>query len=556
MKRPFFSALAARLRAGTARFSAVCGFTLAAWLLLCAYLFSQTPAELPLYAVGGCAWGTAAALTLRLACERYARLRPAAVWLPWVGGLAATAAASGLWQASEQFSENMTCYWNLCYWGLLAAAAALACWLLCRPENQEELFGHLISSAVFAGALALVVMLGLLLCLAAADALLVSLSLEVYLAAMALPWIVLATNLFCALLPGESAPAHTGRAYRAILTWAALPVALLLLAVLYGYIGKILVTWHMPSGQMNWFASVALAAYLCFWLGLRMVKARPVQLFLRWGWALLLPVLAVQLVGIVIRLRAYGLTTTRCLGLFCLAAGLIGLVLAALGKGPRGLYLAVAVLALVATVSPLNAADLAGRSQAARLDKTLRACGVWDGEALAAPAEPLSEADQETVRSCWRYLRSSPTALYDSPLLQSVRALTYDNYEQALGLTPQESAAIWDSYSLEPAGPIDISAYRQISPCTIDVGLNETDGAWPLTVTTQGGYSMQIDATDYFQGLLEKYEPLSISTQALLADDMLLALPDGNTVYLTRIYLETENGVLCYAICEGILLLA
>ena len=85
----------------------------------------------------------------------------------------------------------------------------------------------------------------------------------------------------------------------AFLFWLLLPAALLLLAILYVYLGKIVVTGSMPSGKLNWFGSVALASYVFFWLSLRGSSNRFFRLFARWGWTLRYAGMAALTVGIV-----------------------------------------------------------------------------------------------------------------------------------------------------------------------------------------------------------------------------------------------------------------
>ena len=122
--------------------------------------------------------------------------------------------------------------------GVLAAAVCTAVWLLYTVENQEMLFGHLVKSVFFCGAVALVLYLGLLLCLAATDALLVSLSWRAYALVSLLVWVLLFPNLVFSYLPRPGEGLNVPRAYLAIVGYAALPVGatFAILAVIANYL--------------------------------------------------------------------------------------------------------------------------------------------------------------------------------------------------------------------------------------------------------------------------------------------------------------------------------
>lgn len=546
------AAQAARIRRGFARFSAVAVCTAAAYLLILLELFGKGPLAPGVWfacGMAGCVWAAATALVLRLACER--RAWPG--WLPWAGGLTAGVLAAWCWHACESGgAARWGNYWSLVYAGLLAAAVFLACWLLCGPENETGLFAHLVKSAVFSAAVALVIMLGLWICLLAADVLLVTVADTVLLAAMSLPWVLLAPNLFCAELPAWNEPVETPRAYRAIVAGAALPVYLLLVAVLYGYILKILFAWDMPSGRMNWYASFALAAYLFFWLGLRMVENRAVRLFVRWGWVLLLPIVAVQLVGIGIRLSAYGLTMWRALGLVCLGLGLLGLALAARGRGTRALYLAGAIAAVVFTVTPLNVCDLACRDQAARLERALTQYAMWDGTAIFPASGALPDEAQQDIRSSWRYLRQNGPALYRSALQEQAAAVSAGAFAEQFGFSTGEAdygTVEYESYSLMAPGAVDISGYGRLYALSEVLSL-EGD-ACILRCQWEDGTAVEADLSLYIADLTARYAV----SETLAPADARYLLPDGSTLYFTEVYVSTRDGVPDYVWCQGFLLL-
>ena len=145
----------------------------------------------------------------------------------------------------------------------------------------------------------------------------------------------------------------------------------------------------MPSGKMNWFASWAIAGYLFFWLSLRASRVRFFAFVARWGWAALIPVVVTQIVGIVIRYQAHGLTTPRMAGMVTLAIGIYALVLAALDRDAKSIFTVTAVAGIVFTVTPLNIVDIPMREQTARLRRMLarNGCLGSDGK-LVVPEKP------------------------------------------------------------------------------------------------------------------------------------------------------------------------
>ena len=161
----------------------------------------------------------------------------------------------------------------------------------------------------------------------------------------------------------------------------------------------------MPSGKLNWFGSVAIAAYVFFWLSLRDSQRRFFALFVRWGWLLLLPVLAAQVTGIVIRYQAYGLTAPRFAGMVTLMFGVVALAMAATKRHPQWLFVFIAASGLLFTVTPLNIIDVPVWNQEMRLKAALKRNGLLqDGSLNLKPGVNLSDSDAKTILGAWQYL--------------------------------------------------------------------------------------------------------------------------------------------------------
>lgn len=310
-------------------------------------------------------------------------------------------------------------FWGMFYYGTCFSLAAASVAVLYRIADVRSLVSRLTLNALGASGSAMVVTSSLMLCLLAFDKLVVPVDGRLYGDVAGVSWIILLSVGFFSFLPDSNPDDGSSDRATAFLFWLLLPAALLLLGILYLYLGKIVLSWSMPSGELNWFGSVSLAVYTFFWLALRDAKRTSFRLFVRWGWALLPPVLVAQIVGIVIRYRAYGLSSVRFAGMVVFSFGLVALVLAAFDRRPHGLFVFIALAGLVFTVTPLNIVDVPVYNQERRLEAALARNGLLkDGSLDLVPDVRLSDEEAKSVSGAWRYLvpqtgEVRPTVLYN-----------------------------------------------------------------------------------------------------------------------------------------------
>jgi hypothetical protein len=120
---------------------------------------------------------------------------------------------------------------------------------------------------------------------------------------------------------------------------------------------------------------------------------------------LLLPVLAMQILGIVIRYLAYGLTTLRFAGMITLSFGIAALTLAALKRRPQGLFVFIAASGLFFTLTPINIIDVPVWNQERRLKAALERSGlVKDGIIEIKEDAKISRSDAKIIVGAWDYL--------------------------------------------------------------------------------------------------------------------------------------------------------
>ena len=405
--RESFAKVWDRIREGFFRFGVFHFCVAAVAVLLVLSNHSVIRDSAALNASRGICWGALAGVFAQLVGEW--RNRP--LKKHWVVALTAAVGALGCWFWFS-IGEKSPRYWLwlLLYGGSSFSLVAASLAVLSSYAEERTLVPRLVLNALGASGSAAIFIAGQMICLAAFYSLVMSFDSMIYADVFGVSWIVIVSIGFISFLPGRDCDDGSSDRATAFLFWLLLPAALLLLAILYVYLGKIVVTGSMPSGKLNWFGSVALASYVFFWLSLRGSSNRFFRLFARWGWALLLPVLAAQVVGIVIRYNAYGLSALRYAGMAALSVGIVALILAALDRRPRGLFVYMAVAGLVFTVSPLNIVDVSVRNQEGRLRAALARNGLLNEDGLRLKTDVrIPDRDAEIIVSAWKYLVSDGT---------------------------------------------------------------------------------------------------------------------------------------------------
>ena len=311
--------------------------------------------------------------------------------------------------------------------GLVIAFMSIDLYVVSQ-NNRSGLFPILFLGALQAAGVSILSMAALSLCLAAVDAMLVSLPWYWWSMAAACSICIVGWNWFLASIPEESAPLRVPSSLKKLCTRVLLPVYGLYLLILYAYIGKILWLGTMPSGTMNWFGTLALLGYTLFYFLLGETEEVKGKSFFLYIGLTLLPIVTVQLLGVYIRYEAYGLTTLRYLSMVCTVFGLASLFQGMRRKPIRNLWLLASALALLVTVTPANAIDVPVQNQKGRLYAALKYANmVQDGRIVEGKPE---EHTRQQIQSAWQYIRRSPAvyadrevkALADSPVLARLGA--------------------------------------------------------------------------------------------------------------------------------------
>lgn len=243
--------------------------------------------------------------------------------------------------------------------------------------NKAPGLPALLVAAAFSTGTSILLFLGLAVCIAAFWALIITdartwIAETTYLFACHIAYSVWGLGAFLGTLAKPDERYAFSAAAQKVLLYLFFPVYLLLLLVLYLYVGKIISAGEMPVGTMNWYASFALLGFSFFFSTLAVQTRLPLfSRFLKWAFVLFLPILAVQIYGVWLRYEAYGLTTPRYTSMICTFCGIYALTVAFLRRKPQQIYLCAAILALIFSLTPLNVVDVPLRDQEARLSRIL-----------------------------------------------------------------------------------------------------------------------------------------------------------------------------------------
>ncbi len=419
---------------------------------------------------------------------------------------------------------------------LCGIAAALAFFFLFSAyfaTKGEGTFASVVGACFVAGLADSIAVAGLELALYAFDSLVLGGRMPewIYILAVDICAVFLAPMVLLSRLPlEEEEDAAPSKTHRVLIGNIGIPVYLLLIAVLYIYFIKIAVTLTMPEGRINWFASFALLFFVFFRLQSEDLDTGPSRFLTKYGAWLMLPVIGMQILALVIRLRAYGLTTVRWYSLVCTGLGIL-FVLASLLKEPpyRWIVLVCVAAALVTTGTGWNGYDVSAGNQTDRLTKALEAEGMWKDGAIVRKADP-SPGNREIILDSAAYL--SRVSGRNTELGRMIRDRDGDLYE-LFGIreeTPEPGPAHDWRYVRYAADPMDydITGYSTLSRFEVYVDLYEKGSSYdPEQEPRQSVSTGDDELYARLQPLLEK---------------MLAAYDAGESLNAGELAVETKRG--------------
>lgn len=256
-----------------------------------------------------------------------------------------------------------------------------------------------------------------------------------------------------------------------VASWLLIPLALVYLALLYGFAAKSLAAWDLPQGTIGWLVGGFAAFGLAVWSAaypFRESGNRLARLYARWfHYALVVPVILLA-VGIGVRVAEYGITEKRY-ALILLTLWLGGIALYGILVRPARLAVApvaFAAMLIAGAVGPWGASSVSIRSQLNQLESMLAHAGILvDGrinpvEGLAGPKEV------KRISSIVHYLRQGNRRDDLEAWLQTAGAEPKGDEDNAalLALMGLDYVEEWQedgyfSYSVGEPETVDISGF-------------------------------------------------------------------------------------------------
>jgi len=292
--------------------------------------------------------------------------------------------------------------------GIGFALIGLFLWVLYRDRKNEKVMSHLIKSGFLCGVAASVINAGLLVCVMAFNYLIFKFDdvLKLIGAISILTEVLFYGMTFSSFIPKPGEEPDVPKVYRLLIHKGLFHIYLMLIGILYLYIGKVIIIHKMPVGKFNWFGCFALTFYALFYLTVDESDGKVQKWFKKYGALLMLPVIAVQGLGIYIRVSSYGLTTARYMSVVLILMALVFMIDSLLKLPVQRSFIWITILAVLFTCTPLNVIDMPNRNQEHRLEQALMDTGILKDGKINENME-LSESEISRIRSPYEYLQDS-----------------------------------------------------------------------------------------------------------------------------------------------------
>lgn len=324
--------------------------------------------------------------------------------------------------------------------GLGAAMVFLSFHGVCGSDSRAERLGQVCSSFFIALGISLVLMLALELTSSAFFSLFFAdtpsrVVSNVSSSILFLCLLLFAPLIFFGLLPRADEEVSAKAGFRKFCGVVLLPLYLILEAVLLFYVLKILVSWTMPVGVMNGYALASLTMFTGLHLVLTGGESKLSGIFVKWGGWLMLPILIAQQVGVWMRLSAYGLTTSRVLGILVTVLCAAVVITSLLRRRANWFFIAAAAMCAVFIASPLNAENLARYDQEHRLIYALGRNAMLTEDSRIIPNEKVNAEDVAVIYSAVDYLNqgTAPAGSFSASLQEQTAQLAdeLDSYRNS-----------------------------------------------------------------------------------------------------------------------------
>lgn len=460
----------------------------------------------------------------------------------------AAAAAGGVtgYFAQQGFGNGI--YGDLYFWGIFFALVLFTIFIFLPKENQKTYIAGLVKHFCFSLLLASILFGGGSLLIYAFQNLIYNFSDygEIYESYASFCYFVFALNIFVYYLFYKREEASSGKAFKIIILYILLPVFFILIGLLYAYLIKALILLKFPKGQMNWIVSFASCFYFVFYFILKEYEELPaIKFFYKFGAFAFIPLVCVQIPAYIIRLNAYGFTGWRYSSLMFIIFTVLMFTLTFIKKGKYIKYsiLILAVIILIASVTPLNLINMAHKNQTDRMMKILNKYEMFDNlnnRLFDYDADEINDRmtkeDKEQLYSSYSYLK------YPCEIPLPDWALTidgdYKSFYELFKIIVDETEdntiyKYWYSATKDTYGnytPVDISEFSKMQKLYIsESSWGENDEGYNYYAIKLDKALIEIDGKSYdITDFLFNYETQDLHEQYLRCD-----LDDNIVVYIT-----------------------
>jgi hypothetical protein len=524
MKRlmEMISLTARRLFEAVARFPLTVVCLLAAAIILC-YMISlhKAPELIIEKLMFTLLFGAFLGVTAQFACERFERLSDRRL-VVYILSFLLTAGYLCILLPAPSISFEVTIR-------TVVAVFAMFCAFIWIPSYKDHADFNTITlihfksaaiSVLYSGVLAM----GCAAIIATIDSLLFDIHYDAYSYMMTIVWVLFAPIYYLSLLPRFNSQAPDDREYaqesgqyprflEILVSYIAIVLVAVYTLVLIAYFFKILFTLNWPSGQLGPMVLGYSAAGLFIYILSSLLENRLAVWYRLIFPRVLIPIVIMQLISVVIRLNAYGVTESRyyvaMFGIFCIIGG----VVLSLKPVSRNGVIAVlaAVFAIVSVIPPIDAFTVSRTSQTNRIENMLRAENLLvDGKIT-----PKADASHTLKLECTNilsYLQSRGYIKYIEWLPQDFNV--YSNMEEVFGFRPTYERGEND-YNYFFA---DLSMEKALNISDYDV-LMSTNSYWRVDNSDQPTATFDFEV----RGV-----PYQLTVNRLSSTEVRVAVKDGN----------------------------
>ena len=274
--------------------------------------------------------------------------------------------------------------------------------------------------------------------------------------------------LCCSFVENNSYKEANGKILKILIDYIFSPALIIYTAILYIYIGRIVLRWELPNGGVAYIVAIFMAVGLICHLFRILVEKRHFEWFYKAFPFIAIAPLILLWIGAFRRIGEYGLTEVRVY-LICLALLLTVFTAMLVKDKTRNFQLMTMIMAIAAIlftyIPGIRAKDFGIRSQKARLERILPNVLV-DGkfpeiiDYKTISTDPRLKESWLAVDGAYTYLKKNMPPKKFKALQSELGDYQFRTWE--LEEKPETAVAEWSISDI--SGPIDLGEYNQLIP--------------------------------------------------------------------------------------------